>query len=387
MLGAVMLICLRAAAEDSGIASSDLQAQLRRQLFAPLPARATPESRESQAFGQAASMAGREDVGVMPSRPGRPSPVCEGLVDDPIELIAREARGTSIVIINESHYSPRDRHFIGQVITALRPLGFDTYAAETFSHDTSLDHAEVLGTDGWYSNEPIYARTLLLARQLGYRFVPYEQTAAQRQADAAGSQPNDMTGGINRREAAQTDNLMTNIFRANPRARVVIHVGYDHARERQAPDQPSGTMWMAERLKAATGIDPLTISQTMCDGSGSGTVVARYRHGTDGARMEGAPVDLYIGHPKLTFQDGRPAWRQAIGDVRVPVPQLFLGRQEPVVIEARSSTASPAEVPTDRLLLFPGESLPLLLPRGRYRVEGFLAGGRIEGEAVEVEVR
>lgn len=384
MLMAAMLYCLNVVAAEAPV--SDLQANLRQQLFAPMPGEDDPASRESQAFAQAASMAGREDVGVMPMATGRLPPVCEGLPDDPIEMIAREARGTSIVIINESHYSPRDRHFIGKVITALRPLGFDTYAAETFSDQVNLDHAGVLGTDGWYSNEPIYARTLLLAKQLGYHFVPYEQTPAQRQVATTGSQPEDMTSGINRREAAQTENLMARIFRANPRARVVIHVGYDHARERHAPDRLAGQQWMAERLKAATGIDPLTISQTMCDASGGGTVIARYRKAA-GTRMDGSPVDLYVGHPPLTLQDGRPAWRQAIGDVRVAVPQAFLGRQERVVIEARPSMASPAEVPTDRLLLFPGDTLPLLLPRGRYRVEGFVAAGRIEAGPLEIEVR
>jgi len=381
MLVAAALICLQAqAADDPGTAAINVQQDVRKWVFDALLNKDKPTA----LAGQTGAMAGREDIAAKRERSNRATPVCEAMPDDPLDLIVREARKTSIVIINESHESPRDRYFIGKVLTALRSLGFDTYAGETLSQAGNLDHAGVLGSDGWYSNEPMFARTLLTARRLGYRLVPYERTAEQDKARAA-AEPQESS--INRREKSQTENLMAAIFSKQPGTRVVIHVGHSHVRERQTPDYPTHDEWMAERLKAATGIDALTIDQTMCDANGAATVIARNRKGPDGARMEGSPVDLYVGHPALAFREGRPEWRRAIGDIDVPVPGILQGRDERVMVEARRSGASLAEVPMDRVLLFPGEQLPLLLPPGRYRVDGFTAAGRIEVGAVEIEVR
>src|SRR5690606_19671314 len=99
------------------------------------------------------------------------------------------------------------------------------------------------------------------------------------------------------------------------------------------------------------------------------------------------PMDLYAGHPRLTFLSGRPAWRREIDDKPVPVPFAFLSSDERVIVEARPVGASLSEVPTDRLILFPGERLPMLLPPGRYRIDGFTPAGRIAGDSVQVEVK
>lgn len=53
---------------------------------------------------------------------------------DPIAEIVRRARSTRIVILNEDHWVPRDRAFALQVARALRPLGYDVLAAETFQN-------------------------------------------------------------------------------------------------------------------------------------------------------------------------------------------------------------------------------------------------------------
>lgn len=142
--------------------------------------------------GQVEAMAGREDL--QPTR--RDPAACTALPDDPLELIAREAQKTSIVIIGESHSEPRDRHFVGQVLQVLRHQGFNVYAAETFT-EGQLDQPGMSGGDGWYSNEPIFGRTVLLARGLGYRLVAYEQTNEQEKARAA-AEPDESS--INRRD-------------------------------------------------------------------------------------------------------------------------------------------------------------------------------------------
>jgi len=327
--------------------------------------------------GQLEAMVGREDI-----VPARAAGACEPLTGDPLALIADEARKTNIVIINESHASPRHRHFIGELLPVLRREGYDTYATETLAHQ-ELNHPGVLGSDGWYSNEPIFARTLRTAKALGYRLVPYEETPEQVRAAAAKISRETV---MNRRDASQVENLMSAIFTTRPDAKVLIHVGVAHVTERRRPGD-AGTVFMAERLKSATGRDPLTISQDACPASGSKSELARARRLADGALGEIPGVDFTVGHPALALRDGRPEWRQLAGDKPAAVPGAFLGSREEVIVEARPQGTPLTEVPIDRLFLRPGERLPLLLPPGKYRVDGFTRAGRIGGDPVLLEVK
>lgn len=367
-------------AELAASAALRIQADVRQWVFdAMAPANAATRERLQ---GQVEAMAGRED---MRSPGSRAVPACTPLPDDPLELIAREARKTSIVIISESHSEPQHRHFIGEVLRVLRQQDFAIYAAETFT-DAPLDRADASAGDGWYSNEPIFGRTVSAARALGYRLVGYEQTEAQDKERAAAA-PDESV--VNRREWAQTRNLMDRIFARAPEAKVVIHVGGQHGEERGRPDGQSRDQWMAERLKVATGIDPLTIRQATCNSPNRGSVVSRERPGGEATSAGWSPVDLHVGHSPRSIRNGRPAWRQETGDQVVEMPRIFLEVAEPLMVEARAAAHDEilATVPLDRVLLFPGEDLPLLLPPGKYRLDAFTRGGRLAVDPVNIEVR
>lgn len=379
----VLLLLASAHAATAGPGASDalrIQADVRQWVFDAM-APSNTATRE-RLRGQVEAMTGREDM-----RPTarRTSPACTPLPGDPLEVIAREARKTSIVIINESHSEPRERHFVGEVLRVLRQQGFDIYAAETFV-DGPLDDPAASGGDGWYSNEPIFGRTVSRARALGYRLVGYEQTEAQDSARAAAA-PDESP--VNRREWAQTRNLLDRIFSRAPEAKVVIHVGGQHVEERRRPDGQSRDQWMAERLKVATGIDPLTVRQSTCTSPNSGYVVSHEVVGGEGTTAGWSTVDLQVGHPPFSFRNGRPAWRQEMGDQVVEMPRVFLAEAEPVMVEARAAAGDEvlATVPVDRVLVLPGENLPLLLPPGRYRLDAFTRAGRLPVDPVNVEVR
>lgn len=375
VLGTAALLCLPVLAQEAADpvpASLQQQAQIRNWVFGAVDVgKSTVRPGVAGGLeGQPESMAGREDIA-----PGRWRAECTSAIADPLALIAEQARKTNIVIINESHASPRHRQFVGQMLETLRAQGYDTYAAETFGPG-ELNHAGVLGTDGWYSNEPIFARTVLRAKQLGYRLLAYEWPGAGSGAIVPGESE------TSRRERMQTENLMTRIFTPRPEAKVVVHVGGGHVNERRSSG--TGVPMMAERLKAATGRDPLTIAQGSCATAGEGGLITHDAAANDDPATR--DVDLVVWHPKLDFRDGRPAWRQAAGDKPVQVPTALLERGERMIIEARPAGESLAVVPTDRLLLLPGERLPMLLPPGRYRIDGFVPAGRIEIDPVLVEV-
>lgn len=363
---------------DQDKAGQQLLADVRAQVFQAFPRDAAGPSRFG---GQPEAFVGREQFYMEKQIASLPE--CAPLKADPLKLIAQRAQQTNIVIINENHSSPLDRHFVSQVLKILRRQGYAIYAAETFTRFENIIHPEVLGSDGWYSNEPTFGQTIRIAKGLGYSLVAYEETQAQRKAGPPDT-PNSSQGS-SRREQSQTDNLMSGIFMSHPDAKVIIHVGHGHVRERtQAGDQ--GFVAMAQRLKMATDKDPLTISQTSCRSATGRDVIAESFQRPDGATGE-FPVDLYIGHPIPVFTDGRPEWRRQIGQKSVAVPREFLDRPERVIVEARPLKASLATVPVDRVLLFPGEHLPLLLPPGRYRVDGFGESGRLDQAPVSITVR
>jgi hypothetical protein len=367
----------RITAEQDSLGQQMLS-EVRAQVFRSFPRDAPGPSNFE---GQAEAFVGREEFYI--GRVSKSLPICIPMQADPVKLIAQRARRTNIVIINEHHSSPLDRQFIAQILRVLRHQGYTLYAAETFTPYESLRHDEVLGFDGWYSNEPTFARAVRLAKSLGYKLIAYEQTQTQKAAGLDGSLNSKESASA--REQSQTDNLMHAIFTENPNAKVVIHVGHGHVRERVDPTKAEYAA-MAQRLKAATGRDPLTISQTGCRSpTGSDVIAESYETGVQGQKE--FSVDLYVGHPSPIFQDGRPAWRRVAGEKAAAVPAVFLNLTERVILEARPVGTALGAVPSDRLLLYPGERLPLLLTPGHYRVDGFVEAGRMDYPPVILNVK
>ena len=142
---------------------------------------------------------------------------------------------------------------------------------------------------------------------------------------------------------------------------------------------------MAARLKAATGVDPLTVSLTECVADGDAPVLA-----SGGLRTGGPPRPVYtdyvVGLPRVTIKNGRPDYRRRMGDIDTPVPQALLPVDHPVLIEVRRAGDEDGVAPMDRLYLQPGETLPLLLPEGAYEARSFDKGGFVAGPAT-IEVR
>jgi hypothetical protein len=249
---------------------------------------------------------GREDLIAASSNDYRatdcaPLPAAVNVLDE----IARRARQTSIVIVNESHERSRHRGLTAEIASRLRPLGYDTLAMETLSNPppktpkrylpsvlTRPDQVFLEDGDGHYLSEAGFGRLGRQAKALGYRLVPYEINGEDGLSDGASADQQ-----IAIREEVQADNL-DGYLRGHPAAKMIIHVGYSHASE---VPTGSGAKWMAARLKEKTGIDPLTISQTTCRGGGETMRLAALPAG----EVTGI-FDLLVDHPSERFTaDGR----------------------------------------------------------------------------------
>ncbi|HEX8261674.1 MAG TPA: hypothetical protein VF547_02250, partial [Allosphingosinicella sp.] len=165
--------------------------------------------------------------------------------------------------------------------------------------------------------------------------------------------------------------------------RLFVYVGYSHAAE-AAMASPGGPVeWMATRLKRLTGIDPLTIDQTVIDETS-----ARRRAYRDlvAPRLGGRPgilfssgrplvegeyagvVDLQVVHPPLRLVHGRPEWMRRIGRRPVDIPRRLLPERGKRLVQAFAAGEPDDATPLDQIIVEAGQRAPpLLLPRGRFR--------------------
>ena len=336
-------------------------------------------SHAGQKYMQMLPAVGREDIHAaqrdwrMRARTCEPSPDSR----EPIEAIVELARDTRIVIVNEAHDRPRHRDFIRQVAIALEPLGYTRFAAETF-RDFVVESPErrfPRVIDGYYSNEPVFGRLLREVLSLDYRLEVYEYRGAASDLDM-----DSYWARADRREEAQAENLARIIASMGSEERILIHVGYSHAAEVPIPSFDDRELaWMAARLREKTGIDPLTIDQTDCASASQTTALTAAAE-----RHVPGQFDLVVGHPPLTFERNRPTWRMRDRSaVRVSVKMRSDSQR--VLIEVRPEGEPSYTVPVDRLMLWPGEDLPLLLEEGRYELTAwFEATGASESALLMV---
>jgi hypothetical protein len=261
------------------------------------------------------------------------------------------AKSYKAVFLNEAHNVPVTRSLTVQLLQALRAEGFNTFAAETLYHsDTGLQKRGYPTADsGFYTREPIYAEMVREALKLGYKVVAYEADD-QYQGDA--------------REAQQARNL-AKLFKDDPNTRLVVNAGYAHI---QKQGKFLGAQSMAEHFVDDTGIQPLSVEQTMLishDGSALDhpyytsvvqsldpvqPIVFVDKGGKPWSLRPGYDVSVFF--PMTRSRDGRPTWL-TLGGLRTPyhVDGSICQNQFPCLIEARYAGEGEDAVAADRMVL------------------------------------
>ena len=341
-----------------------------------------PDGNELGMATQLFSFVGREDLTQRLQENAYARPLCPVLREDGLQAVVEAVGDARVVMINEAHDDPYHRWVIARLAEALAP-DFTVFAAETFSNEVDTDALvpEASMDIGWYSSEPIYGRQLRTLVDLGYRFAAYEITQEQRLVDRSEG----FRASIAEREEAQAVNFIANALESYPDARILVHVGYSHLNEVGGEDGEDTSRWFAARLRDKTGIDPLTITQTSCNveaGTRVGSLIeSPLVNGSDLPVTQRQPgwVDLFLGRPPMTFTDGRPDWRYAIGDQPVAIPETLTSDAGRVIIEARTPGEGVEMIPVERLMLYPGETLPLLLPQGEWVLTAWTEDGPLAG--------
>ncbi|MEM9170314.1 MAG: hypothetical protein AAGC56_11745 [Pseudomonadota bacterium] len=334
-----------------------------------------PNDAESvSTYAQALSLFGREDLVAKMDAVYERQQCAVVSTGDALQRVVEETSDANIVIVSESHVITRHRAFIEDLAMALKNEGWRYYAAEAFvnqagyrdTDDYNLiadvtafpDEAFFRIRGGSYIAEAQFGRLGRTVKSSGYELSPYEDTLKPGEV-----RPEDPVLRVNERDGAQAQNLFDAVFRDDPDAKILIHVGLAHAAE--APIESADgrqIKFLAARLKEMLNEDPLTINQHSCRANSDDVAISTPDN------SEGR-FDLFVDHPADEFVRGRPLWRRARGDVPLLVPQeLLAGRDCWRVIEARPVDEPDAAVPMDTVAVWKDQALDLLLPPGEYRL-------------------
>ncbi|HEX6832085.1 MAG TPA: hypothetical protein VF132_01015 [Rudaea sp.] len=269
------------------------------------------------------------------------------------EVILEMAKDRKAVFFNEAHSAPITRTLTIELLGKLREQGFNYFAAETlYSTDKDLQkRGYPTAKTGFYTNEPLYGEMVRTALRLGYRVMWYDAENA---------------GVGDPRERAGAENLYSQVFKKDPNARVVVNAGFAHV---QKSGKYLGGTSMGEFFQKISGIDPLTIEQTMMIEHARPdqdhpfyTAIVQTRHphepivfvGADGKpwTLKPGQYDMSVVFPARENNSPRPAW-VALDGLRVPYPvgSELCHNQFPCLVEARYASEGVDAIAADRAVL------------------------------------
>ncbi|MES2037769.1 MAG: hypothetical protein V4495_08025 [Pseudomonadota bacterium] len=293
--------------------------------------------------------------------------------EDAVTAIVREAKSRQIVILNESHHVPMHRAFAMVLARELKKLGFTYLACEAFSpyQPPPSSKKYVAQNAGIYTQEATYANFLTEAIQENWKLINYEPIAGLREYEMA-------------------KNIVDRVLKDDPKARIFIYVGYSHAHEFPKAETDNDKSWMAAQLTRITGIDPLTIDQTILyQHSDTTRQIALYNAALKKQTndkpyvlktsannylkigLQSEKVDMQVVHPKANIdpQTGRATWlRSMAGLTPRIIPLELLPKKGRRLIYAYHLKDPQDAAPADVVIVEEGKSIPkFMLPKGEFR--------------------
>ncbi|HAY05702.1 MAG TPA: hypothetical protein DCY26_03505 [Hyphomonas sp.] len=303
---------------------------------------------------------GRDDL-VYPSPEHEPRIACPQRWVDPVELVSRASAGARAVIIESEKHAPEQIAFVQRVASRLAGDGFDTYADDglSFGPGGTSDTSAPLVTEGSVARDPGYGRLLRDMKTHGMELIdpgiwwtsPRELAALPAEEQRA------------RRHLALAQQVNRRVLSRSPTARAIIHA-----------ERGDEAKVLEKELRRLSGFEPVVVSFVRC----SETLEApAFLPDSGEGEWPANGADIVIAIPRPPMVSGRQGSAKDSGEAPVAVPAVFAPQDLPVLVEARRAGDPVLAVPEDRLLLMPGERLPLLLMPGSYRIEAWTKNGPI----------
>ena len=289
---------------------------------------------------------------------------------EPIEMIARAARDSRVVIVESERHAPAQSAFVQDLVTRLAGDGFTVFADDGLTLGPGgASHPEVmLVSEGLVTRDPAQGRLVREAKRHHMTLVdpgvwwtsPAELSSLSTDVERV------------RRQDALASQVARRIFARDPSARVIIHA--------ERPSNAAESDAFKARVADLTGHMPLQIALLDCVADWADPAFLP-SYG-DGA---GIRADLVFAIPQPQVKAGRVTSGREQAESLVSLPMAFLAKDKPVLVEARRVGDPDLAVPEDRLMLLPGDRMPLILPPGDYRIEAWTRSGPVAAP-VTVEV-
>ncbi|MDR6845610.1 hypothetical protein [Flavobacterium granuli] len=154
--------------------------------------------------------------------------------------ISEIAKENQVIMLNEDHYYPKHRLFAMELLETLKGNGYNYLSLEGFNSKSSEKESTPNYKNGIYTDEPYFAHFIRKAIALGFTVSGHEN----------------FDKGIDR-ELGQAKNVIK-ILEKDPKAKIFVYVGHSHIEKKNEKKK-----WLAEYFKELSGINPITINQTV----------------------------------------------------------------------------------------------------------------------------
>ena len=266
---------------------------------------------------------------------------------------------SSVLIIGEDHITSSHREFVRVLLDTVDPDTFDWMFVETLLPDKSpyfSSNGEIYEEVGFYNHEPTFSTLLETANKIGITIISHEQTTEQRNKNIG---PRGSKERINAREKDMAKNISKAMNDNETIKTALVFGGNGHGDK----SNNGNVKWMANRLGDLVGNESIvSIRQSNCKSEIISDRYAVY------VLNDLSNYDFHVIHPTGSFKNSRPGWRSTAGYKDTPIRIAPLSNW--TVFEARRSTETVHNTPTDRALVRPGEenNVSLSLPPGKYRL-------------------
>ncbi len=314
---------------------------------------------------------GRDDL-VTPASTAEADWLCPRQWVDPIEMIARAAAQSRIVIIESARNTSAQTAFAEEIVGRLAADGFTAYADDglTLGPGGAAHPDVLLVSEGLVTRDPGHGRLLREVKSSGLQVVdagvwwtsPDELAVLTSAALAA------------KRQEALANQVRRRVFAHDPEARVIFYT--------ERSDDKSASASLKTDVARLTQQTPLLVVLAACSPSNADPA---YLPPLGEEELPFTEADLVFAIPQAATLQGRQTSGRNAGEHVVAVPADFLASERPVLIEARRMADPDLAVPEDRLMLLPGDALPLILSPGEYRIDAWTRDGRV-AETISVTV-
>ncbi|MNS42863.1 hypothetical protein D3C72_752550 [compost metagenome] len=154
--------------------------------------------------------------------------------------IAEIAKENQVIMLNEDHYYPKHRLLAVELLETLKANGYTYLSLEGFNITSSEKESTPNYKNGMYTDEPYFAHFIRKAIALGFTVSGHEN----------------VDKGIDR-EMGQAKNILK-ILEKDSNAKIFVYVGHGHLEKKHKTRK-----LMAEYFKELSGINPITINQTV----------------------------------------------------------------------------------------------------------------------------